>query len=118
MPTPDFESKAEYIRRMADDGLGGLASQPEVETNISASFDQLGTVVSSASLVPGTATIRPAGSFTDADSLQVYLEDGGLVVTDGAGNVEPIGFVWIVEEFDDILYEMTYQVYIDEDTSG
>lgn len=116
MSTPDFESKAEYIRRMADDGLGDLASQSEVEANISASFAQLGTVVSDESLVPVSATIRPAGSFTDADSLHRYLEDGGLVVTDGAGNVEPIGFVWIVESFDDILFEITYQVYIDEDT--
>lgn len=116
MSTPDFESKAEYIRRMADDGTGDLADLPEVEANVDASFADLGNVVASEAELPSSATIRPNGSFSDAASLHVYLESGGLVVTDGAGNAEPIGFVWLVKEFDDILFEYLWQVYIDQET--
>lgn len=117
MPTPDFESKAEYIRRMADDGLGGLDTLPGVKANISTSFEDLATVVTLSGDLPVTTTIRPNGSFSDAASLHEYLETGGLVVTDGGGFTEPIGFVWLLKEFDDILEQYVWTVYIDENTN-
>lgn len=117
MTSPDFESKAEYIRRMADDGAGDLADLGEVETNIATSFSDVANVVTDPGDLPVTTSIRPNGSFTDAQSMREYLEQGGLVVTDGAGNLEPIGFVWALQEFDDILYQEVWTVYIDEDTN-
>jgi hypothetical protein len=115
--TPDFESKAEYIRRMADDGTGALEDVPGIEANISASVEDVAQVVTDVADLPNTTTIRLNGTFSDASDLHEYLEAGGLVVTDGSGNTEPIGFVWVLEEFDDILYQTMYQVYIDEDTN-
>ncbi len=116
MTTPTPESKGEYIRRMADDGSGNLASQALVDTNISDSFEELATVVTDIGDLPTTTSIRPNGTFTDAESCQQYLETGGLIVTDAAENVEPIGFVWLLKEFDDILNQDIWTVYIDQDT--
>lgn len=114
--TPSFETRPEYIRRMADDGVGGLATPSEIEDNVDASFDNLATVVTDVESLPETTTIRPSGAFSDAQSLFEYLHAGGLVVTDESGNVAPIGFVWLVQYFDDILQQEVWQVYIDEDT--
>lgn len=116
MPQEWYESKAEYIRRMADDGLGGLASLPDVEQAISDSFEELGEVVAIPGDLPGTATIRPSGSFSDAEDAREYLDRGGLLAVDAAGNVEPIGFVWFLMEFDEVLQQVIWTVYIDEDT--
>ncbi len=116
MPTEWDETKPEYIRRMADDGLGGLASLPAIEGSVSDSFDELGNVVSDPGDLPGTATVRPSGSFSDAESAKEYLDRGGLLVVDSAGNVEPIGFVWFLTEFDEVLQMDIWTVYIDEDT--
>lgn len=117
MSTPDFETRPEYIRRMADDGGGGLADPSGVEGNISSSFEDLANVVTDVADLPNTTTIRPNGAFADASALHEYLDRGGLVVTDGFGNTEPIGFVWLVKAFDDILQQDIWQVYIDEETN-
>lgn len=114
--TPEFESKAEYIRRMSDDGAGGLADQADIEDNISASFEDIATLVEAVEDLPVTASIRPNGSFSDASSCHEYLIGGGLVVTDDAGKTEPIGFVWVVKEFDEILWQNVFTVYIDDET--
>ncbi len=116
MTTPVPETMTEYIRRMANDGGGGLATPSEILDNVDASFAELATVVTDPENLPETSTIRPAGSFTDANSLHQYLENGGLVVTDAAGDASPIGFVWLLKVYDDILNEFIWQVYIDENT--
>jgi len=116
MTTPSPENKAEYIRRMADDGSGGLASPAQVDTNIDASFAELAAVVTDVGDLPTSTSIRPNGTFTDAESCHQYLEIGGLVVTDSAGNVEPIGFVWLLKEWDIILLSYVWTVYIDQET--
>lgn len=117
MPTDWLENKPEYVRRMADDGGGGLADLPEVEANLAASFEELALVVDDPADLPATTTIRPAGSFSDADSLKEYLDKGGLLVVDSSGNTEPIGFVWLLQMYDEVLEQDVWQVYIDEDTN-
>ncbi|MEE8599433.1 MAG: hypothetical protein V3S69_08035 [Dehalococcoidales bacterium] len=102
---------------MSDDGLGGLASLTEVEQAISDSFDELGNVATTVGDIPSTASIRPSGSFTDAESCKEYLDRGGLLVVDSSENVEPIGFVWLLMEFDLVLEEYVWTVYIDDDTN-
>ncbi len=116
MPTEWDETRPEYTRRMSDDGLGGLASLPDVEQAISDSFDELGQVVTTTGDLPGTTTVRPSGSFSDAEDAKEYLDRGGLLVVDDAGNVEPIGFVWLLKEFDEVLQQYIWTVWIDEDT--
>ncbi len=116
MTTPLSETKSQYIRRMSDDGVGGLASPAVIEAAIADSFDDIANVVTDVGDLPSTATIRPAGSFTDAESARQYLETGGLLTSDGAGNTEPLSFVWVLEEFDDILNQTVWTVYIDQET--
>lgn len=116
MPTEWHETKPEYTRRMADDGLGGLASLPDVEQAISDSFEELGQVVTIPGDLPGTATIRPSGAFSDAEDAKEYLDRGGLLVVDSLGDVEPIGFVYLLKEFDETLEMYIWTVWIDEDT--
>lgn len=117
MTTPFFESKSEYAQRMADDGAGGLATPSEIADNISDSFEDIAQLVTDIGDLPVTTTIRPNGTFSDAHSCYEYLIEGGLVVTDGSDNTQPIGFVWVVKEFDDFLHEDVYTVYIDDETN-
>lgn len=117
MSTPVPENKPEYIRRMADDGSGNLASQAQVDSNVDASFAELAQVVTDTGDLPVTTSIRPNGSFSDAESLHQYLETGGLIVTDVAGDAEPIGFVWLLKEWDPILLQYMWTVYIDSQTN-
>lgn len=114
--TPEFESKPEYIRRMADDGLGGLGDILSIEAAVSASFAELGTVTTDVEDIPISASVRANGVFTDADDMGTYLENGGLVVTDEFGNREPMSFIWVHKYYDDVLLQNVYQVYIDENT--
>lgn len=116
MPTDWFENKPEYIRRVSDDGAGGLGTPAQVEGAIDASFAELGEVATTVGDIPSTATVRPSGSFSDAESCKEYLDRGGLLVVDGAGDVEPIGFVWLLKEFDEVLQQDVWTVYIDDDT--
>lgn len=116
MATEWHETKSEYTRRMSDDGLGDLADQAQVDQSISDSFDELGSVATVVGDIPSTASIRPSGSFTDAESAKEYLDRGGLLVVDGSGDVEPIGFVWFLKEFDEVLEQYTWTVFIDDDT--
>lgn len=116
MPTQWHEPKPEYTRRMADDGEGGLAPLPEVVQAIADSFTELGQVVTDVEDLPLTATIRPAGAFSDAESAKEYLDRGGLLVVDDEKNVEPIGFVWFLQEWDPVLEQYVWTVYIDENT--
>lgn len=117
MTTPYDESKKQYYNRMSDDGAGGLASESEIQQNIIDSFSDLGTVYTSPESVPSTATERPAGTFSDASDAMRYLERGGLVAVDDSGNVAPMGFVYFLQNYDEIYDEYEFTVYIDEDTS-
>lgn len=116
MTTPSDETKQDYLNRMSDDGGGGLATPSEIQANIAASFADLGSVYTSAASIPTTATERGAGRFSDASDAVRYLEKGGLVSLDNSGNVAPIGFVYFLEEYDEIYDEYYYIVYIDEDS--
>lgn len=114
--TDSFEKSAEYIRRMADDGAGDLADLATVEANLSSSFDDLGTVVTDEVSIPSTASIRPNGVFLNADDFREYLDQGGLIAYGSDGKSIPFSWVYILETFDDVLQELSWQVYIDNDT--
>lgn len=116
MTTDPLETQSEYIRRMADDGGGGLATPSEVEANLDASFEDLAIVVETVGELPATATIRASGVFTNANDGMEYLQSGGLVVTDGPDTTAPIGWVYVLKQFDDILQEYTWTVYIDSES--
>ncbi len=115
--TPSFETSPEYIRRMADDGAGNLADLPTVEGNLSASFDDLGTVVTSPASLPVTTSIRPNGVFANADDMREYLDSGGLIAYDTDTTSIPFSWVYILEEFDELLQEPLWTVYIDSNTN-
>lgn len=115
--TEFFDDTGDYVHDTADDGGGGLASLSEIDDNILSSFESIGTVYTTVGDIPATATVRPAGKFTQADSARAYLEQGGLVAVDTDGvTVIPMSFVYFLQEFDDILQEDTYTVYIDTET--
>lgn len=118
MSTPISETKSEYDLRMADDGFGGLASEEEIQDNITSSLDDIVNVVTDSGDLPVTTTIRPNGFFTDANDLKEYLQNGGLLATNESGDAEPLSFVWVVWEFDDVLQQDVALVYIDSDTNG
>lgn len=101
---------------MADDGAGGLADPSAVAANVSASFEDLATVVTDIGDLPTSTTIRMSGVFSDASDLHEYLEAGGLIATDEDGYAEPLGFVWLLQHYDDILEQEMWTVWIDQDT--
>lgn len=109
------EEKSEYIRRMADDGVGNLATDSEIQQNITDHMEQLGIVTTVIGDIPSSATIRASGLFTDSQDALEYLELGGLVAHDGSDNI-PLGFVHFYFYYDDDLQADVYQVYIDEDS--
>ena len=117
MATDHMETHSEYARRIADDGAGGLADRATIQANIADSFADLGTIYTDDSLIPSTASIRTAGTFTDAFDAKEWLETGGLIATDGTGELHPIGFVYFYQYYDEGLDEYVYEVYIDDDTS-
>jgi hypothetical protein len=109
------ETRAEHIRRLADDGAGGLKDLSEIEQALEDEFANFGQIATDPATLPPDAGIRPSGYFTDPQDLQEYLETGGLVSTVNGENV-PLSWVWLLQEYDDTLDEITYQVYIEEDS--
>lgn len=110
-----LETHDEYIRRMADDGTGNLASDSEVEQNLRDFTSLLGNVVGSPVDIPPDVDIRANGLFTSPDDLREYLERGGLISHDGT-DYQPSPLVYILEEYDGDLGEWTFQVYIANDS--
>ncbi len=110
------ETRAEYILRMAKDGGGLLRDLTEIEQAVYDEFALYAQITSDPGVLPSDIQIRPSGFFTDPQDLQQYLEAGGLFSTEGGVNV-PVSWVWLLETFDEVLQQVTYQVYI-QDTSG
>ena len=109
------ETRPEYIRRMADDGAGGVASPEDIDIALGVEFAKFGQVTENIGDLPTDAHIRARGLFTDPDDMREYLERGGLVSTSG-GEYQPLSWVWILKSYSDLLQEYTYQVFI-RDTS-
>lgn len=109
------ETRAEYIRRIADDGAGGLATSGEIEIALDVEYAKFGQVTENIGDLPTDAHIRARGLFTDPQDMREYLERGGLVSTSG-GEYQPLSWVWILKSYSDLLQEYTYQVFI-RDTS-
>lgn len=112
------ETQSEWIGRAADDGTGQVASDAQIQANIRAEFETLGTVFDNEGDIPFTASLRAAGRFTDPHDAADYLELGGLVIRDENGDTVPIGWVYFNHYFDEVLEEDVYEVYIDEDTNA
>ncbi len=109
------EEKSEYIRRMADDGAGNLASDSQIQDNISEAMALLGNVTTDPDDIPVGASIRASGLFTDSADALEYLELGGLVATSGGDNI-PLPFVHFLYYYDDDLQEEVYQIYISDES--
>lgn len=112
--TPQFESQAEEIRRLADDGLGGLASIPEIEASLQTEFSNMSIVITDPGDIPADASIRPNGAFADPYDLKEYLDEGGLLTYDQFGNAIPFPWVYSLAEWDEYLQTYVWQVYIRE----
>lgn len=113
---PD-ESQSEHDARMVDDGAGAVDTDAQIQANIADAFGTLGTVVTDVGNIPTDASLRPNGRFTDAHDAEEYLERGGLVLRDDAGNTIPFPWVYFLSYFDEILEETVYEVHISEDTN-
>lgn len=116
MPKPLNETTPQYIRRTATRGGGGLASEAQIQANIQADMASLGNVVTDLIDIPGTASARANGVFTETEAMMDYLETGGLVASTDTGDYEPMSFVYLYQRFDDVLNCLVWEVYIDEDT--
>lgn len=112
------ETTPEHINRMADDGAGNLEPPSAIETALEAEFAELGTVLTTSDDVPVSASVRPAGAFTDSQDALGYLERGGLAVVTETGEHLPTSWVYFVREWDEILFEYVYQVYIDDSSEA
>lgn len=113
---PD-ESQSEHTARMADDGTGQVADDATIQSHIDDAFGTLGMVVADVGDIPDSASLRPAGRFTDAHDAEEYLERGGLVLRDENGDTFPFPWVYFFRYFDDVLQEDVYEVWLDDDTN-
>lgn len=116
MAKPLNETPPQYIRRTATKGGGGLATEAEIQAKIQEDMESLGNVVTDIGDIPGTASARANGVFTDAESAMEYLETGGLVASTDTGDYEPMSFVYLYQRFDAVLDCLVWEVYIDQDT--
>lgn len=117
MTINSFDDYDDYQRSLWDDGAGGLVDNATFQSRVHDDFGQMGTIYNDPSDVPITATVREAGRFSNPFDAMEYLNSGGLSATDDTGDLVPIGFVYLVEEYDDLLQAETFIVYIDEDTT-
>jgi hypothetical protein len=92
-----------------------VESETEIQDYVEGFVSGLGTIVADTSEIPGTATSRARGGFSDYNDLHRYLETGGLTISDGAGGFIPNPIVYINRIYlddDHIIYE----VWIDDNT--
>jgi len=110
-------NRGENIQRWATEGGGEgdpAASSEDIRAYVASEIAEFSNLVEDTTSIPGTATSRAAGYFSDADDLFRYLEQGGLIIPDGGGFIpNPIVYVhhFVLEGDEDI-----YEVWIDEDT--
>jgi hypothetical protein len=109
------ENEAERIRRLADDGSGGLADVSQIASSVESEFARYGQVITDLADLPADANIRARGYFVDPGDLLEYLERGGMVSTQN-GQYVPVSWVYLYKTWNEGLQEYTYQVYI-RDTS-
>ncbi len=101
--------------------VGGGEGDPveptaDIEDYIDTFFASLGTLTEDSGTIPGTATERPRGAFTDFNDMQQYLDSGGLTIYDGSGNLVPNPIVYIFKSQPTGSTKVIYEVWIDEDT--
>lgn len=100
--------------------LGGgegdlVAAEEDIQDYIESFISQLGTLVNDESEIPGTASSRARGGFSDYNDLHRYLETGGLTISDGAGGFIPNPIVYISRTYLEG-GEVIYETWIDDDT--
>lgn len=114
----DFDRREDIERRHADDG-GNLGSDEFIQQNIRDDFARLAIVYDDPADLPATSESRlNPGSFDDPGALLDWLEQGGLVSYDENNEPVPVGWVYIVEIYDEDLDRYEYDIYIDRDTDS
>lgn len=111
----ETESRAEHIRRLADDGAGNLRPLNDIEQAVYDEFANFAQITTNPAALPGDAELRPSGFFTDPQDLEQYLQGGGMVSTE-SGEYVPLSWVWLLEVYDETLDQLTYQVYIEAES--
>ena len=91
-------------------------SEPEIETYVDTFFDQLGTLTDNPADIPGSATARPRGAFTDYNDMFNYLQSGGLTAFSGGGGLIPNPIVYILKQDAPGSDKIIYEVWIDDET--
>lgn len=106
------------IQRWASTGGGEgdeVQDTESIRAYIEAEIGNLGQLVFDTGEIPGSASSRSRGAFSDYNDLYRYLDSGGLIVRDSSGAEVPNNIVWIfAREYDDGL--VIYEVYIDDET--
>lgn len=91
-------------------------SHDEIEAYVDTFFAQLGTLTEDSGDIPGSATSRPRGAFSDFNDMVAYLDSGGLTIYDGSGNLVPNPIIFILKSTPPGFDTSIYEVWIDEDT--
>lgn len=101
--------------------IGGVEGDPaqsesEIEDYVDTFFGQLGVVTDNPADIPGSATSRPRGAFTDFNDMFNYLQSGGLTSYDGTGALINNPIIYILKQ--DVLGsdKIIYEVWIDDET--
>lgn len=112
---PD-ETRKDLEHRHADDS-GSLGDVSHIQAQIDADFELLGNIVTDPGNLPGGASPRGMGIWTDPKAAQVWLDDGGsLLHYDSNGQPIPVSFVHFLRFTDADTGEVYYEVYIEEDS--
>lgn len=114
------------IQMDATEGAGEgepASSVSAIEAYVDTQIASFVNLVEDTSEIPVSATSRANGIFYDDYALLQYLQEGGLVGyiqnPPGSGEYDPvpIGWVYVYKNVDANTGEVSYEVWIDEDTN-
>ena len=93
-----------------------LLTREEIEAGIDIAVQEMGTLHTDPSTIPGSATARPRGAFSNPNDLEAYLEGGSLLSYDGAGQLIPNPLVHILKTTVSSRAIPVYEVWVDDTT--
>lgn len=106
------ETRRDIEHRHADDA-GDLGTTGYIQDQIDADFELLGNIITDLGDLPGDASPRGGGIWTDPRAAQVWLDDGGsLLHYESDGTPTPSGLVYFYRFVDEFTGEIFYEVYI------
>lgn len=113
----DFDDRPSMESRHGDNEV----DREIYRDNIRSDFQSLGIVLDDVGDIPASATVRQsAGFFDDPMALLQWMLDGpgqGLVSFDEDNNPVPIGWLYLLESYDEDLDQWFYEVWIDQDSN-